>query len=293
MPLRFVIGRVRSGKTSAIIREIREAVTQGTGRQLLLVPEQYSHEAERELCAACGDRLSLYAEVMSFTGLARWGMDHHGGAADLRMDEGGKLLCMAMALKELQPLLHVYGRAADNPDLQLMMLQEMERLRAAASDHDSLSILADELGGELGAKLKEMALVMEGYNAVLERSGATSEEPLALLARQIEQFGLEDFDRVYVDGFIDFTGLEMKVLEAMLRCDKDLTVCLPAVEKSGGEEYLLPSRIAMDELREKAESLERAVSILSVQDSDRKTGLAYFADHMFDYAAARNNHGRD
>ena len=117
MPLRFVIGRVRSGKTSAIIREIREAVTQGTGRQLLLVPEQYSHEAERELCAACGDRLSLYAEVMSFTGLARWGMDHHGGAADLRMDEGGKLLCMAMALKELQPLLHVYGRAADNPDL--------------------------------------------------------------------------------------------------------------------------------------------------------------------------------
>ena len=286
MPLRFVIGRVRSGKTSAIIREIREAVTQGTGRQLLLVPEQYSHEAERELCAACGDRLSLYAEVMSFTGLARWGMDHHGGAADLRMDEGGKLLCMAMALKELQPLLHVYGRAADNPDLQLMMLQEMERLRAAASDHDSLSILADELGGELGAKLKEMALVMEGYNAVLERSGAASEEPLALLARQIEQFGLEDFDRVYVDGFIDFTGLEMKVLEAMMRCDKDLTVCLPAVEKSGGEEYLLPSRIAMDELREKAESLERAVSILSVQDSDRKTGLAYFADHMFDYAAA-------
>ena len=211
MPLRFVIGRVRSGKTSAIIREIREAVTQGTGRQLLLVPEQYSHEAERELCAACGDRLSLYAEVMSFTGLARWGMDHHGGAADLRMDEGGKLLCMAMALKELQPLLHVYGRAADNPDLQLMMLQEMERLRAAASDHDSLSILADELGGELGAKLKEMALV--GLNAVKEM---LEDEQIASLIEQIKARGIN----------VNITGID----EAIANVEKSKEEELPQVD---------------------------------------------------------------
>ncbi|MBQ9663323.1 MAG: PD-(D/E)XK nuclease family protein [Oscillospiraceae bacterium] len=283
--MRFVIGKVRSGKTSAIISEIREAVAQGKGRQLLLVPEQYSHEAERELCEACGDRLSLYAEVMSFTGFARWSMGVHGGGADVRMDEGGKLLCMAMALKELQPMLKIYGRAADNPDLQLMMVQEADRLRAAASDIDSLRVLSDELGGELGAKLRELALVMEGYNAVLERSGASVEEPLALLARQIGQYGLQDFDRVYIDGFIDFTGLETKVIEALLRRNVQLTVCLPAVEKSGGEEYLLPSRIAMDGLRDLAESLGQAVTVLTVENPERSNALSYYADHMFDYAA--------
>ena len=188
MPLRFVVGKVRSGKTSAIINEIKEAVEQGKGRQLLLVPEQYSHEAERELCDACGDRLSLYAEVMSFTGFARWSMSRHGGGADVRMDVGGKLLCMAMALKELQPILKIYGRAADNPDLQLQMVQEADRFSAAASDTDVLRTVSGELSGELGEKLKELALVLEGYKTALARAGASVDEPLAVLARQIEDW---------------------------------------------------------------------------------------------------------
>ena len=69
--LRIIAGRARSGKTSLINSEIRDAVLNGQGGRFLLVPEQYSHEAERELCRICGDSLSLYAEVLSFTGLAR------------------------------------------------------------------------------------------------------------------------------------------------------------------------------------------------------------------------------
>ena len=34
---------------------LRRAVEERRDGQILLVPEQYSHEAERELCAACGD----------------------------------------------------------------------------------------------------------------------------------------------------------------------------------------------------------------------------------------------
>ena len=134
MSLRFITGKVRSGKTSVIISEIRETVIHGSGKALLLIPEQYSHEAERELCEACGDRLSLFAEVMSFSGFARWSMGLHGGGAEVRMDQGGKLLCMALALRELQPMLKTYGRAADNTDLQAMMVREAERLRAANCD---------------------------------------------------------------------------------------------------------------------------------------------------------------
>ena len=37
--------------------------------------------AERELCRACGDSMSLYAEVMSFTGLARRIASQQGGGA--------------------------------------------------------------------------------------------------------------------------------------------------------------------------------------------------------------------
>ena len=79
--LRLIIGKAGAGKTGAIIEEIRQAVAAGRGGSMLLVPEQYSHEAERELCRVCGDALSLYGEVFSFTGLARRVLQQQGGAA--------------------------------------------------------------------------------------------------------------------------------------------------------------------------------------------------------------------
>ena len=87
--LRLIIGKAGAGKTAAVIGEIRQAVEARQRGRLLLVPEQYSHEAERELCAACGDRLSLYAEVLSFTGLARRVMARQGGGAASFLDQGG------------------------------------------------------------------------------------------------------------------------------------------------------------------------------------------------------------
>ena len=69
--LRLITGKAGTGKTAAIIEEIRQAVEKRQGSRLLIVPEQYSHEAERELARVAGPRLPLYAEVLSFTGLAR------------------------------------------------------------------------------------------------------------------------------------------------------------------------------------------------------------------------------
>ena len=63
--LRLMIGKAGAGKTAAIINEIKRDMASAHGRALMIVPEQYSHEAERELCRVCGDRLSMYAEVLS------------------------------------------------------------------------------------------------------------------------------------------------------------------------------------------------------------------------------------
>ena len=131
--MRFIIGKVKSGKTAYIYREIHEIVQQRAGHCLLIVPEQYSHEAERELCRICGDSLSLYAEVMSFSGFARWSVGQHGGGAIPQMDQAGKLLCMQCAINEVQPILRHYASAADHVDLQMLLVKEIDRLRTAGT----------------------------------------------------------------------------------------------------------------------------------------------------------------
>ena len=112
--LRLMIGKAGTGKTAAVISEIRAAVQAGRGGAMLLVPEQYSHEAERELCRACGDTLSRYAEVFSFTGLARRVLQQQGGAAAQWLDKGGRLLCMQLALEQIGSRLRIYDAAREN-----------------------------------------------------------------------------------------------------------------------------------------------------------------------------------
>ena len=49
--LKLLLGRACTGKTTAILQTIaREARHRA---QLLIVPEQHSHDSERRLCAGC------------------------------------------------------------------------------------------------------------------------------------------------------------------------------------------------------------------------------------------------
>ena len=134
--LRILYGTAGTGKSAAIMDEIRRGADSGE-RYILLVPEQYSHEAERELCAVCGDGLSLYAEVLSFTGLAREISSECGGAANEYLDKGGRLLCMALAADGLYSRLRVYGAARRKAELQTMLLGAVDEFKSACVTGES------------------------------------------------------------------------------------------------------------------------------------------------------------
>ena len=163
--LRFLIGRAGAGKTAAIIREIRQAVEEGRGPSILLVPEQYSHEAERELCRECGDRLSLYGEVLSFTGLARRVRQQLGGGAAPVLDKGGRLLCMALALNGVGSRLRVYSAARQQSELQAMLLSALDELKTACVTPEMLEAAAESCEPPLSDKLRDMAIIGAAYDA--------------------------------------------------------------------------------------------------------------------------------
>ncbi len=55
------------------------------------MPEQFSHDAERELSRICGDGVSLYGEVLSFSRLASRVLSETGGYGVKPLDAGGRL----------------------------------------------------------------------------------------------------------------------------------------------------------------------------------------------------------
>ena len=294
--LRFLMGKAGTGKTSAIYRELRQAVERREKGIILLVPEQYSHEAERELCRICGDGLSLTAEVLSFTGLARRTAQEKGGLAAPLLDKGGRLLCMALALDAVGPRLQVYGAARQRSELQSMLLQAVDELKGACVDPEQLLQAAEACQSGLKQKLQDLALILSAYEAVVANGHADPSDRLNLLARQIEEGAMGMADRVYVDGFLDFTVQEHRVLTAMLSRGVDLTVCLTMDGPDGTDEIFAPSRAAFRKLTAAAAELG-VTPITGSQElgpnAEKAPELRFFGEELFRFQETKYEREKD
>ena len=278
--VRLILGRAGAGKTALVFREISECVRRGEGGLVLLVPEQYSHEAERELCAAAGDSLSRYGEVLSFTGLARRVFSQLGGSRPA-VDGGGRLLCMAAAARTVEERLRVYRRCCRDPRALDSLVRAVGELKNAGVGSEELGKLAGQTVGLLADKLADLALLMEGYAAVLGRSGADGADQLETLAGLIADSDAVH-GRFWVDGFSDFTALEKDVLGQMIRAGTDMTICLTC-DREGGGPFALASATARW-LAETAAACGVACQEQWLEpEGAEQTPIAFFCGHLFDF----------
>ena len=286
MSLRIITGLAGSGKTAQINREIRDAVLAGQGRRLLIVPEQYSHEAERELCSVCGDTLSQYAEVLSFTGLARSLRAELGGTAKPFLDKGGKLLCMAMAVKECSGKLSMLEKTAYRPEMQSILTSAVDSLKTSCISAENLYEVAEKCGGELGRKLTDLSLIYETYQGILENSYADPSDAMSVLASQIpESSRLGENSVVYVDGFTDFTRAETEVLKAMLKKHIRLTVCVTMDGLENTNEVFAIQRSSVRRLKQIAEELGETFENPPERETEyRRSPAQFLADNLFTYS---------
>ena len=279
--VRLILGRAGTGKTALVFREIAEHVAQGRGNLVLLVPEQYSHEAERELCAAAGDELSRYGEVLSFTGLARKVFAQCGGARPV-MDRGGRLLCMAVATQAVADKLRVYQRGRREPRTLESLARAIEELKNAGVTAGLLADAAARTEGALSDKLGDLGLLMEAYAALQGRGGVDGADQLEALAAVIADSTAVK-GRFYIDGFSDFTALEKNVLRELIRSGAELTVCLTCSQDGGEGVFALPRATARWLAEAAAEYGIECREEWLEPGTSQTAPIPYFCDHLFDY----------
>ena len=285
--LTLIIGRAGTGKTSSVMRSISEAVARREAGQLLLVPEQYSHEAEKELCRVCGDGLSLYGETLSFTRLASLA-EEELGLRRPTLDEGGRLMAMRAALGTLDGRLSVFSAAPRRPELMDALLRAVTELKTALATPDDLLEASAHVEGALREKLRDLSLVAQAYDAVTSRGGAEPFDRLTRLAEAVPRTSLCRNGHLYVDGFSDFTAQETAVLAALMGRGADMTVCLTLDALEGGSEIFdltrATARRLLAEARERG--METRVERLEA-GAERAGALRFLEKHLFEYTSAR------
>ena len=194
-------------------------------RRLLIVPEQYSHESERAMCAVLGAGACMECEVLSFTRLAGRLTDAAGGGAAPMLDAGGRMLLMYAALRRVAYSLSVYRAPSRKPAFLTELLATVDECKSYCVTPEELMVAGDELGGRQGDKWRDIGLIYAAYQAMESQSAADPRSRLDRLAQQLKDTRWGAGMAFFVHGFTDFTPQEEQVL-AQLMVQGELTAAL-------------------------------------------------------------------
>ena len=126
--LELLHGPDRTANSMELLEQICRNAKSGVSGQILIVPEQYSHETERALCMHGGETISRYAEVLSFTRLATRVFSVYGGVCEEYLDENGRILTLYLAAQQVREQLKFYAAVMTRPDFLKQLGTLMEEL---------------------------------------------------------------------------------------------------------------------------------------------------------------------
>ena len=150
--LHLLLGTDWTANRDEVMKRIAADVAGRRGNRILMVPELISHETERRLCAAAGDTASRYAEVLSFTRLARRVADSMGSAAEECLDNGGRVVAMAAAAKNLSSRSESLCRRGDEAGVPYRPYRRRGRIQALLHFLGRLEPRRRGDGGQSGAE---------------------------------------------------------------------------------------------------------------------------------------------
>ncbi len=279
--LTLLTGRAKTGKSAAVLERI--AAHPGGRSQILLVPEHASHQAEVDLCLACGDGASRFAEVLSFRRLSDRVLSITGGAAQVTLDAGGKLLTLEKALLEVLPELTVYRRPSRKSSFLRQLLDLFDELRCYEVSPETLYEQSQAISGATRGKLRDLSLIYAAYEARLLRPGLDARDRMTKLCDSLEASGFALDKDIYIDGFTYFTAQERRCLSILLRQAHSLTVTL-LCEPGGREEIFDASLRTLERLRRLAEREGKPVKIENLTAAD-SSALGHLERRFFGESA--------
>ncbi len=222
---------------SRIARDVRE---EKPGR-ILLVPELISHDTERRLASVAGDTASRFAQVLSFTRLARRVCALVGNAAEECLDNGGRIVAMASAARQLSSRLKAYAAVETKPEFLKELVDAVDEFKRCCISAEDLKIASNQAEGGFAQKLEELSLLLESYDAICTRGKRDPRDQMNWVLEQLEDMDFAQQQVVYVDGFPDFTRQHLAVLEHFIIHSSQVVVSLttdgletaaPAFEKA-------------------------------------------------------------
>lgn len=226
MSVRFLLGASGSGKSRQIYNEIIQASIKEPERNFyLIVPEQYTMEAQRELVTMHPAGCMMNIDAIGMNRLAYRVFDELGISTGQVLEDFGKSMLIKKILCEQQDTLQVYGSYYD----KLGFVDEMKSMMSEIFQYNIKQDTIDEIMEQIpedsvvAGKMQDIRHIYEEFEAFAGERYIVAEQLVELLTRHVGQSKLVCGSSLYFDGFTGFTPVQLELVEKLMTCADDLT----------------------------------------------------------------------
>lgn len=262
--LTLLLGTDWTANRDAVLAMISaDVAAQRTGR-IWMVPELISHDTERRLCQFAGDTASRFAEVLTFTRLAKRVSDAAGFGAPACLDNGGRLVAMASATRQLHSKLKAYAAVETRPEFLTGLLDAVDEFKRCCIGPEDLSAASKRTEGSLAQKLEELSLILEAYDSLCARGKRDPRDLMTWLLEQLEDSSFAGEHVFYIEGFPDFTRQHTAILEHLIQNAPHVVVSLTCDSVDSDEPAFEKASTTAAQLLQFAKQVGIKAEILSV-----------------------------
>ncbi len=237
---------------------IYEDIQKNPGRTIVIVPDQYTLEAEKQAF------LFLHAESMmdvEIIGMSRLGsrlLSQQGGGSKTFIDKYGRHMLLTQIAGKCEDKLQVFKGSLRKPafiEMTNNFISEMKQYNVNPQDLTELSqALSEE--SVLRAKLADLVLIFSEYQKKIKDRYTDSEDYIDLYMSKIRSSAWISESRIWVYGFDSFAPKALDVLGNLIATAKEVSVFLTCDKGCRDEELFLLPEIVMRNLRKQAEAYD-------------------------------------
>lgn len=237
--LTLITGCCGSGKSVTLMEHIRRVLSKGE-EVWVLVPEQFSFEAEKRLYRSLGAVDFNRLRTFSFATLSRYILERCREKGEQHASDQQKLLCLYRAVQNMQRRgdLTVLEKRSRTPDFTAALLPVFTKCRKAGISSQQLLDTLPLLPDKLHDKMQDLGLLLLEYDRVLQEKGLydglVDLTEAALLANTHDFFVHK---HIFLDEFDSFTGDQYALLEVMFAQASSVTA---AVRQNGEQSRFHP-----------------------------------------------------
>lgn len=269
--LNLILGEDWISNQNAIMDMIAQDVKREKEGRILIVPELISHSAERLLCETAGDTASRFAQVLSFTRLARRVTEEVGHAPQTCLDDGGRIVAMAAAVQSVGSRLKAYASVGTKPEFLVSLVDAVDEFKRCCIGAADLMHASLQTTGSLAQKLEELSLILESYDGICQRGKKDPRDQMQWLLDELKECSYAEDHVFYINGFPDFTRQNMAIIEHLIRHSPVVTVAMCCDNINSASFAFEKAGKTAAELVSIAKRHNIAVDILHVNSTDRET----------------------